>query len=120
MHLMPFLSVLLGWSVLWCAAAILALWLTDGRTATRGFFFMSGLWACVNAGIVAFSLVNPPDDSAELARLLLINAALDVGYLAIGLVMLTRKKPVLKGFGAAIILQGLFLLVFDLVWKSML
>lgn len=117
---MPFLSVLLGWSVLWTAGAIVALWLTEGRTAERGFWFMSGLWTCVNAAIVAVSLVNPPESSDELARLLLINAGLDVGYLAIGAFMLTRKTPIFKGFGAAIIVQGLFLLVFDLVWKSML
>ena len=117
---MPFLSVLLGWSVLWAAGAIVALWITEGRTAKRGFWFMSGLWACINAAIVAFSLVNPPADPEELARLLIINSLLDVGYVLVGAILCTRKTPMLRGFGAAIIVQGLFLLVFDLVWKSML
>ncbi|MEM0984474.1 MAG: hypothetical protein AAGI17_11060 [Planctomycetota bacterium] len=112
----PSLPILLIWSAVWCAASLVGLWRTEGRGRWPGFWFMSGLWSCVNAAIVAWSMLAPPESAEEFRRLLMINAGLDLGYLATGVVLITRKKPILKGFGAAILVQGSALLVFDLIW----
>jgi len=33
-----------------------------------------------------------------------------------GFILITRPKPVLKGFGAAILFQGVFLMIFDITF----
>ena len=90
-------------------------------------------WAAVNAAIaVGGSFVAEQRrvreaDSAlpkgmmreanKLQRLLRVNAALDIVYMLGGLWMLgrNRQKPWLRGVGLGIILQGLFLFVFDVI-----
>ena len=65
-----------------------------------------------------FGLVTEPPTTAELIFLLKVNSGLDVAYLVTGGVLLALPKPVLKGFGSAILLQGLFLLALDVaVWR---
>ena len=115
-----FLPMLLGWSVAWASASVIGGWATAGRGFWRSFWFMSGLWAAVNIAIGVVSLINPPADLDEFRNLLLINAGLDIGYLIAATVLLTRRSPMLKGFGAGVAIQGLFLLVFDLVWWAVL
>jgi len=61
--------------------------------------------------------VTDQEFSALCAR---INGALDVASLVVGVVLLTRKPPMVRGFGLAIIVQGAFLLAFDLVWRAAL
>jgi hypothetical protein len=88
-------------------------------------------WPVVNAGIALFGAFSAarrlrtlPDaqtperrdrEARNLRRLLRINAALDVGYMAGGMAMLLRpgSSPRARGTGLGIILQGLFLFVFD-------
>jgi hypothetical protein len=115
-----FLPALLAWSTLWLAASTIGLWLTNERGFWRSLWFMGGLWATINVAIGVVSLVNPPADAEEFRRLLLINAGLDVGYLVVGALLLTRKRAMLRGFGVAILTHGLFLLVFDLIWWRLL
>ncbi|WP_428388444.1 DUF6992 family protein [Mucisphaera sp.] len=112
----PGLGILMGWSLIWVGAATIALWRSEGSGRWRAFWFMSGLWAVVNLAIVLYALFNPPTDVQALRRILLINAGLDVGYLAAAVWLMTRASPMLRGFGLAVFVQGLFLLVFDLVW----
>ena len=72
------------------------------------------------------SLDRPLDPDVQarewrtLRRVLLLNAALDVGYVALGLAAVRRGRASpsrrgLAGHGAAVVLQGGFLLVFDAV-----
>jgi hypothetical protein len=51
-----------------------------------------------------------------LRNVLLINSGLDLAYITAGIVLATRQKPLLKGFGAAVLIQGVFLLLFDLAF----
>lgn len=115
-----FLPMLLGWSAAWLAASVVGLWVRRERGFWGSFWFMSGLWCVVNAGIAVWSLLAPPADAAAFRELLLINSGLDVGYLVVGGVLLAQKKSMPRGFGLAIVVQGAFLLVFDLAWWAWL
>ncbi len=52
-----------------------------------------------------------PTDPARLRRVLLVNAGLDVGYLAVGAALVRRARW--RGDGWAVLVQGGFLLVLD-------
>lgn len=108
--------MLLGWSVAWLIGSVLALWLTTGRGFARAFWLMSGLWCAVNVAVVVWALLSPPESVEQFRELLLVNVGLGVGYLIVGGVMLTRRAPLLRGFGVAILVQGGALMLFDLVW----
>lgn len=107
-----------------------------GRSQTEGsrsrFHEMNAIWNSVNLGIAVFGYISAhnldPSGSAfelykaqqQLDRVLLINAGLDVAYMATGLWMRERSKYISGnselwiGYGNSIILQGAFLFVFDL------
>ncbi len=106
---------LLAWSLLSLASAVVGLYALP-RDFWRGFWFMTGIWGFIDGIIGVTNLVNTPISNQELGRLLLINAGLDLLYLLIGALLLTRTRPILRGFGWAIIFQGLFLLIFDLAF----
>lgn len=122
MGVMPdaFLPMLMGWSVLWIVGSAIGLWTTTHAPAKRAFWFMTAMWCAVNIAIACVALIDPPESVAAFRRVLLLNGGLDVGYLAVGALLLSRPKPVLKGFGVAILVQGAFLLVFDLIWWAIL
>jgi hypothetical protein len=63
-----------------------------------------------------YVLITNPATIGFLRNVLAINTGLDFVYILVGLILLTRAKPVLKGFGFAILLQGLFLLIFDVIF----
>lgn len=54
-------------------------------------------------------------DAAQFRRVLLINAGLDVGYIAAGAFTAKRfaQRPDRRGLGLGILVQGIFLLLFD-------
>lgn len=108
--------MLLAWTTIWVAAAGVALLKPGIGERARGFWTMSLFWVAIDAGIVAWSLFAPIEDLEAFRRILLVNAGLDVIYLIVGVVLLLRAKPLVRGFGAAILVQGGFLLVFDLAW----
>ena len=108
---------LLGWALVGSAISVLGLYLQP-RDFWRGFWFMNGVWCFIDGAIGWFGLFGTPPTPPELANLLLINSGLDVGYLIVGVVLLTRTKPILKGFGLAILVQGIALLAFDLAMYS--
>ena len=76
---------------------------------------MSGAWALVNAGIAYAGLLGPEPDGGSLRNTLLINAGLDVAYVLGGVYMLSRPEETWRGAGWGIIVQGAFLLAFDLL-----
>ena len=95
---------------------------------------MNIFWNTINLSIAGFALYNylqtnaaglSPDEILQTHRktenLYLINAGLDVLYVGTGFYLkhLSAKKPkkedLLLGYGNSIILQGVFLFVFDAV-----
>jgi hypothetical protein len=103
---------LLVWSVAWMGASIVALSLARGDS-WRAFWPVSGTWCVVNSAIALAGLMGTPAPLPALRRLLLINAGLDVAYVAVGAVLMSRPMPALRGPGMAVVIQGLFLLAFD-------
>ena len=109
-----------------------------GRASTQGtqrhFHEMNALWNTVNLAIAGFgyySALSSDPTTWDLAtsltkhqnfqKILLFNAGLDVGYVVGGFCLRERarrpdaNRERLQGFGNSIILQGGFLLVFDVV-----
>ena len=118
---------LLGWSALSSAAGVLLLII--GTPFWQGAGLQAGVWGVIDGGIALFGLAssrrrqarpdaNNPEalqrEARNLRRLLLINAALDVLYVAAGVAVVTTLATAFaRGNGVGIIVQGTFLLFFD-------
>lgn len=110
----------------------------NNEGTAKYFHRMNGYWNTINLGIATLAYINsqkqlhyPSNISAEkndhqqkqLEKVLLINTGLDVGYMAAGLYLQNRSKqqqlPVnqqqMKGYGESLLLQGGFLLAFDVL-----
>lgn len=120
-----------GWAVANIGTGLALRGTSEG--STREFHTMNALWNTVNLGIAGlgyWSALKSDPANWDLAtslgkqqhfqKILLFNAGLDVGYIMGGLYLTERaKRPdvngdQLKGFGNSIMLQGAFLMVFDL------
>jgi len=105
-------TILLFWTLLSMGAAIVGLY-RPRSDLWRGFWFMNGMWGAIDGAIVLFGSLGSPPTDESLANILRINLGLDVAYLVVGLVLAIRPKPIPKGFGLAILVQGSFLLLLD-------
>ena len=124
--------VLGGWALANMAAGAYGWAAFEGEK--KYFSQMNLFWNVVNLSIAGFALYS--NYSADLLslgdgeimtkhlkteRLFLINSGLDVAYMGAGILMRhlgtgsERRGDLLKGYGNAVILQGGFLLVFDIV-----
>ena len=74
---------------------------------------MSGLWGLIDGLIAWFALLDARHTPAQLLPILRFNAGLDLLYLVVAGFLLSRKKPLLRGFGLGVFVQGAFLLLFD-------
>lgn len=97
----------------------------------KGFHQMNIYWTSVNLLIAGLGYYRASEATADLGlwetineqqhieKVLLVNAALDVGYMAGGLFLMERGKSLNRdqwvGFGESVIMQGAFLMVFDLI-----
>ena len=97
----------------------------------RSFGLQTAGWGVVDIGIAVVglrlqerrmrALVDAYADAAQeterikLRRILLVNAAADVGYVVVGAVLARDSRPRVAGSGVAIVIQGAFLLVHDSV-----
>lgn len=96
------------------------------------FHQMSAYFNAVNVGIAAAgflgikkqllktnTLTSEIKAQRQIQKILLINSALDVGYFATGLILrnvgIKNLNPKTQGYGGSIMLQGTFLLVYDLL-----
>jgi hypothetical protein len=129
------MTVLGSWALGNMAVSGLALSSSSG--ATRSFHQMNIGWNAVNLAIAGFgyygaisgatdlSLASSIQEHESIKRILLFNAGLDVAYMAGGLYLLERSKNDLKqkdrltGFGRAVIMNGAFLFVFDVVMYAL-
>ncbi|HPF93722.1 MAG TPA: hypothetical protein PLV65_07285 [Tenuifilaceae bacterium] len=124
--------VLGGWAVTNIAVGAYG-WAKYGNS-TQYFHQMNLMWNVVNLSIAGFALYNNAqldvlsmsssealDFHRKTERILLINSALDIAYIGSGFLLRhlsstrANSKDILKGYGNSLILQGGFLLVFDLV-----
>ena len=102
------------------------------KGSNRYFNQMNGFWNSVNMAIAVggyfTSKASDPltigtvlMEQSSMEKILLFNAALDIGYMVGGVYLIERSKSIsenakrLKGFGQSIILQGGFLLAFDFI-----
>ncbi len=105
---------LLLWALVCLGGALFGLWRTQ-HAFWRPFWFMTGVWALVNAAIAYRGWLGAETDPASLRQLLWINVGLDALYVVVGLALWLSPKPMHKGFGLAIMVQGWFLLGFDVL-----
>lgn len=104
---------LLTWSIPWTLVGSTAGLLTDDPWQ-RSFWLTNSVWAAVNSGIALVGLLGAEPDQNQLRDLLYVNAAIDVGYIAAGTFLLLQNDPRAQGAGWAVLIQGAWLLVFDL------
>ncbi|MBC7650497.1 MAG: hypothetical protein H7101_01965 [Deinococcales bacterium] len=100
--------------------------------ADKAFFNMNTYWNTVNLAIAGFglysvkkamtkklSLAQNIQAQHQPEKILLFNAGLDVGYVFSGLYLNERGQRLTnqqtEGFGKSLVLQGSFLLIFDIV-----
>ena len=86
-----------------------------GDVATAAFGRQCLLWGVVDGAIAGLgqARVDRPVAATRLRRILLVNAVADVGYIVGGLVWARRGGASALGSGAAVVVQGAFLLVLD-------
>jgi hypothetical protein len=120
--------VLTGWSTINLVGGGAGLFAAEDPE-WRAFHGMSALFNVINLGLSINGLVKaytgPTNLSLEASRKASQDAQLGYGiplatdplYLALGAILLwqgnVRSSPVLKGFGKSLLLQGLFLIIFD-------
>jgi hypothetical protein len=99
----------------WAAGSVAVGALLSVPRGTRGFGRQTLAWGAVDGAIALVGsrrrAARGPTDPERLRRVLLVNAGLDVGYLATGAWLVRDGRW--RGDGAAVVVQGLFLLVLD-------
>lgn len=107
-------------------------WSSTDKTATTYFHEMNVLWNIVNMGLAVpgylkarnfqsdLTLSESLEQQRKTERIYLINAYIDIGYLSSGLILsnIAKQKDAnydrLSGYGKSLLMQGSFLLLFDL------
>ncbi len=101
------------------------------KNESKYFFQMNAAWNVVNLGIAAFGFAGIANavldvesdymlqELKKFDRILLINAGLDILYIATGSLLLKKglneNKSRFIGYGRSLMLQGGFLFLFDLI-----
>jgi hypothetical protein len=116
------------WAVVNLILGAVASFRTHGQT--QAFHQMNAYWNVVNLGIAAYGYWQASQaavlnfwevlvEQQQIEKVLLANSALDFGYIALGLYLIERGRRLEKdkwiGFGKSIVLQGAFLLLFDVI-----
>jgi peptidoglycan/LPS O-acetylase OafA/YrhL len=97
----------------WSAGSIVGgavVWAAGGSPQVRAFGRQTLAWGVVDAAIAGFSASRPEPDPRRLRKILLLNCAADMGYLALAAAAWRKGRT---GDGAAIAVQGAFLLALD-------
>ena len=120
--------ILGAWAVLNLLLGSIGSFRTRGQS--QAFHQMNAYWNVVNLGIAVFGFWQATQVAAmnfweglvaqqQIEKVLLVNVALDFGYLLLGLYFIERGRRLEKdkwiGFGKSILLQGAFLLLFDAI-----
>lgn len=123
------MAVLGGWAVSNLLIGTVGMVKTGG--SVRYFHQMNAAWNTVNLAIAGFGYYGLKNQSLNLSlaetitefhsfeKILLFNAGLDVGYMALGAYLwergLRKDSERLTGYGQSLILQGGFLFSFDVI-----
>jgi hypothetical protein len=97
----------------WSAVSIVggaSLWAAGRSPQSRAFGRQTLAWGAVDAAIAGFGATRPDPQPGRLRRILLLNCVADVGYLALAATVWRSGRT---GDGAAIAVQGAFLLALD-------
>ena len=99
----------------WAAGSVALGALLSASPRTRGFGRQTAAWGAID-GAIAYAgargrRAKGPTDPGRLRTVLLVNAGLDVGYLAAGAWVVRDGRW--RGDGLAVLVQGAFLLVLD-------
>lgn len=122
------MKILGGWAIANIAVGSIGFYKTKG--AARYFNQMNIFWNIINLGIATagfysaktasekqFNLNQSLAEQRKTERILLINAGLDLAYVAGGVYLnrrgISKNSDRLHGYGNAVILQGAFLFLFD-------
>ncbi|HZI98270.1 MAG TPA: hypothetical protein VFD41_12175 [Actinomycetales bacterium] len=105
----------------WAAASVVAgaalevVGRRRGDATITGFARQCLLWGAVAGGIAAYGAAtrHRPLGRSRLETILWANALADVGYLAGGLLWARRGGDAARGAGAAVVVQGAYLLASD-------
>lgn len=118
--------VLGGWALANIVSGTTLSFTTQGEA--KYFNQFNALWNTVNLGLALNGLFNTGTDSLSLynsvtghqtlQNIFVLNAGLDLAYIATGLFLKEKaknseKKDILNGYGNSLLVQGAFLLVFD-------
>lgn len=125
------MMVLGGWAIGNIAVGSVMMGQREGKD--KYFHQMNTGWGAINLGIATFAYLSATQsdpgsfdtfqtiqEQYSMQKILLFNAGLDLAYMAGGTYLIERSKNTenrperLRGFGESIILQGAFLLVFDI------
>jgi hypothetical protein len=116
------------WAVVNLVVGVVASFRMRGQT--QAFHQMNAYWNVGNLGIAVFGFWQASQVAVlnfwevlvaqqQIEKVLLANAALDFGYISLGLYLIERGRCLEKdkwiGFGKSIVLQGAFLLLFDAI-----
>ena len=110
-------TVLLAWTLASLGGAVVGLNFSS-HALWKPFWFMTGLWGWIDGAIVLYAMIAEPLPLETLRSVLLFNAGLDVCYIVTGSILMSRPAERWKGFGTAILIQGLFLLALDVTMAS--
>lgn len=122
------MKVLGAWGVANTATGLIASGTASGQA--RYFHQMNAGWGIINTGLAvagflgakkedvnAYGLVKTIKNQHNIEKVLLLNAGLDVGYIAAGAWLnergITKNSVRLQGYGKSVMMQGVFLLIFD-------
>jgi hypothetical protein len=108
-----------------------ALALTTTSPTARAFGQQTAAWGIINVGIAGFGAWRAgrkPAEEAGLRRTLLVNAGLDVVYVAAGAHLAHHRSTLggrvdphaARGHGLAVVIQGLGLMALDLTYARRL
>lgn len=97
----------------WAAASLVggaALWAGGRNQPARHFGRQTFAWGVVNAAIAGWAASRPTPEIERLRRILTINAVADVAYIGVGAGLYRAGR---RPDGAAVVVQGAFLLALD-------
>jgi hypothetical protein len=114
-----FMSILLAWALSWI---VLSIFKIKHNAKNKIYWLTSLFWSLVNiliATITIFSTLKIEnytlDRAISMRNIVLVNVFLDIVYIVIALILKSSSKDTKKQIGSAVLIQGLFLLVFDLL-----